>query len=125
MSEEKNHLSLMKILDAVEIYLFLKVILDSAEKIIDFSRPFSKADDFFTDKKSFDAVCMNFVVIGEMVDRISDRFKLKYSTIDWKSIKGLRNIIAHDIFGVDAEEIWSIIKLHIPALIESIQKITK
>ncbi|NLW31123.1 MAG: DUF86 domain-containing protein [Fibrobacter sp.] len=125
MSEEKNHLSLMKILDAAESFLALRLILDAAKKISDFSRPFSNADDLFTDKKSFDAVCMNFVVIGEMVERISDKFKLKYSTIDWKNIKGLRNIIAHDFFGVDAEEIWSIVKLHIPALIESIQKITK
>ena len=114
MSEEKIQLSIMKILDVAEIFLFLKVILDSAEKIIDFSKPFSNADDLFTDSKSVDAICMNFIVIGEMVDRISDRFKLKYSTIDWKSIKGLRNIIAHDIFGVDAEEIWSIINCIFP-----------
>lgn len=112
MSEEKNILS-------------LRGILDAAEKIVEFSRSFSNADDFFADQKSFDAACMNFIVIGEMVDRISDEFKLKYSAIDWKSIKGLRNIIAHDYFGVDAEEIWSIIELHIPALIESIQKIIK
>jgi uncharacterized protein with HEPN domain len=112
LSEEKNLLS-------------LRGILDAAEKIVEFSRSFSNADDFFADQKSFDAVCMNFVVIGEMVDRISDEFKLKYNEIDWKSIKGLRNIIAHDYFGVDAEEIWSIIELHIPALIASIQKITK
>ncbi|MBN1292611.1 MAG: DUF86 domain-containing protein [Candidatus Latescibacteria bacterium] len=105
--------------------LSLKGILDAAEKIVDFSRPFSNADDFFTDQKSFDAVCMNFVVIGEMVDRISDEFRQTNSEIDWKNIKGLRNIIAHDYFGVDAEEIWSIIKLHIPALIESIRKIIR
>lgn len=105
--------------------LSLDGILDAAEKIIDFSRPFSNADDFFADQKSFDAVCMNFIVIGEMVDRISDDFKLTYGEIDWKKIKGLRNIIAHDYFGVDAEEIWSIIKRHIPALIESIRKIVR
>ena len=103
--------------------LSLKGILDAADKVVDFSRPFSNADDFFADQKSFDAVCMNFIIIGEMADRISDEFRQKYSEIEWKSIKGLRNIIAHDYFGVDAEEIWSIIKLHIPALIESIWKI--
>ncbi len=105
--------------------LSLKGILDAAEKIIDFSRSFSTADDFFSDQKSFDAVCMNFIVIGEMVDRISDEFRQSNSEIDWKNIKGLRNVIAHDYFGVDAEEIWSIIKLHIPALIESIRKIIR
>jgi uncharacterized protein with HEPN domain len=80
LSEEKNIFS-------------LRGILDAAEKIVEFSRSFSNADDFFSDQKSFDAACMNFIVIGEMVDRISDDFKLKYSEIDWKSIKGLRNIM--------------------------------
>jgi len=103
--------------------LSLKGILDAADKIIDYSQQFSNADDFFSDQKSFDAVCMNFIIIGEMVDRISDEFKLKYNEIDWNNIKGLRNIIAHDYFGVDAEEILSIIKLHIPVLIESVKKI--
>jgi uncharacterized protein with HEPN domain len=103
--------------------LSLKGILDAAEKIVSFSSSFSDPDDFFADQKSFDAVCMNFIVIGEMVDRISDEFRRKNSALDWKNIKGLRNIIAHDYFGIDAEEIWGIIQLHIPALIKSIRKI--
>jgi uncharacterized protein with HEPN domain len=103
--------------------LALKGIVDAAESILTFTTTFFSADDLFADRKSFDAVCMNFIIIGEMADRISDEFKLKHSEIEWKNIKGLRNIIAHDYFGVDAEEIWSIIKLHIPALLESIRKI--
>jgi uncharacterized protein with HEPN domain len=102
--------------------LSLRGILDAAEKIVSFTSSFSTPDEFFTDQKSFDAVCMNFIVIGEMTDRITDEFKRKNTAIDWKNIKGLRNIIAHDYFGVDAEEIWGIIQLHIPVLIASIQK---
>jgi uncharacterized protein with HEPN domain len=105
--------------------LSLKGILDAADKIADFAAPFSNPDDFFADQKSFDAVCMNFIVIGEMVDRISDEFKQKNIDVDWKSIKGLRNIIAHDYFGVDAEEIWGIIQLNIPTLIKSIRNICR
>ncbi|MCX7726312.1 MAG: DUF86 domain-containing protein [Chitinispirillaceae bacterium] len=103
--------------------LSLKGILEAANKIINFSYPFSNADDLFTDKKSFDAVCMNFIIIGEMAERISDEFKQKFPEIDWRGIKGLRNLIAHNYLGVDAEEIWSIIKLHLPPLIVSIKKI--
>jgi len=111
LSDEKNLLS-------------CKGILDAAEKIERFSSPFSTPDELFADQKSFDAICMNFIVIGEMADRISDQFKTNHNTIDWKNIKGLRNIIAHDYFGVDAEEIWGIIKTNIPPLIKSIRKIT-
>jgi uncharacterized protein with HEPN domain len=109
-------------LSEIKDILSLKGILDAAEKIVCFATPFSNPDDFFADRKSFDAVCMNFIVIGEMTDRISEDFKQKNSNIDWKNIKGLRNLIAHDYFGVDAEEIWGILQQHIPALIESIRK---
>ncbi len=105
--------------------LSLKGILDAAEKIVNFASSFSSPDAFFADQKSFDAVCMNFIVIGEMVDRISDEFKRENAAVDWKSIKGLRNMIAHDYFGVDAEEIWGIIQLHIPTLIKSIRNICR
>ena len=59
---------------------------------------------------------MNFVVIGEMVDKLSNEFKKKHHEIEWTNIKGFRNIVAHDYFGIDAEEVWQIIKNKIPAL---------
>jgi uncharacterized protein with HEPN domain len=66
---------------------------------------------------------MNFVVIGEMVDRISEEFKNNHPEVDWKNIKGLRNIIAHDYFGVDAEEIWQIIRNRIPVLKKAVDAV--
>ncbi len=43
--------------------------------------------------------------------------------INWIKIKGFRNIVAHDYFGIDAEEVWQIIKFKIPDLREGIMKI--
>jgi uncharacterized protein with HEPN domain len=102
-------------------WLALKGILEAIEKIISFSVAFNEPSELFADTKSFDAVCMNFIVIGEMADRISNDFKDSHSNIDWKGIKGLRNIIVHDYFGIDADEIWSIIKTEMVALKSSIQ----
>jgi uncharacterized protein with HEPN domain len=59
---------------------------------------------------------MNFVVIGEMIDKISDDLKRKHPDIEWTKIKGFRNIVAHDYFGIDAEEVWQIVKNKIPSL---------
>jgi len=59
---------------------------------------------------------MNFVVIGEMVDKLSNDFKTSHPKIEWMKIKGFRNIVAHDYFGIDAEEVWQIIKEKIPTL---------
>ena len=53
---------------------------------------------------------MNFVVIGEMTEKLSDKIIDETSdNIEWLRIRALRNIIAHNYFGIDAEEIWQII----------------
>jgi len=87
----------------------LQAILDAISKIIQFTQPFSDPDSFLHDVKTFDAVMMNFIVIGEMVDRISKKFKDANPQIEWNRIKGFRNLVAHDYFGIDAEEVWQII----------------
>lgn len=68
---------------------------------------------------------MNFVVIGEAVVRVSDDLKEMSSHIPWIRIKGFRNIAAHDYFGVDAEEVWQIIKNHLPQLERDILSLLK
>ncbi len=99
-------------------------ILDSIRRIFDYSKPFSTADDLYSDTKSFDAVMMNFVVIGEMAEKLSSEFKLKTENqIDWFQIRGFRNIIAHNYFGIDAEEVWQIIKGSLVDLEKNIQLI--
>lgn len=101
--------------------LCLESILEATERIIEYTHGFISADEFNTDYRNFDATMMNFVVMGEMVDKLSNNFKRDHSNIDWIKIKGFRNIIAHDYFGIDAEEVWQIIKNKIPDLRSDIQ----
>ena len=94
----------------------LEAIIEATDRIIEYTSGFKSADDFNNDHRNFDATMMNFVVIGEMVDKLSDDFKVKNSKIEWIKIKGFRNLVAHDYFGIDAEEVWQIIKNKIPKL---------
>jgi uncharacterized protein with HEPN domain len=96
--------------------LCLESIIEAIDRIIEYTSSINTADDFNNDYRNFDATMMNFVVIGEMIDKISDEFKRKHSEIEWIKIKGFRNIVAHDYFGIDAEEVWQIIKTKIPTL---------
>lgn len=61
--------------------------------------------NFMYNERDFDASMMNFIIIGEMVSRLSDKFIEENSQIDWFKIRGFRNIVAHDYFGIDAEEV--------------------
>jgi uncharacterized protein with HEPN domain len=99
----------------------LESIIEAADRIIEYTSGFNSADDFNNDQRNFDATMMNFVVIGEMVDKISDDYKKEHPKIEWIKIKGFRNIVAHDYFGIDAEEVWQIIKNKIPTLKSDIQ----
>lgn len=74
-----------------------------------------------------DLLCMPLIVIGELVkkiDKITDQSLLKkYPFIPWVEIKGMRNIVVHDYFNIDAEEIFNTCKEDIPNLAETIDLI--
>jgi uncharacterized protein with HEPN domain len=101
----------------------LMAFLEAIEKIETYSAYYSDGDDFYHDAKSFDATMMQFVVIGEIISRMDDDYKNQHQSIPWTKIKNFRNIIAHDYFGIDADEIWSIIQLHLIPLKEDIKRL--
>src|SRR3989344_7948293 len=103
----------------------LESILEAALKIETYAKDFKNADDFFRAQKEFDACLMNFIVIAEMIDRLSADIKNDYTTIDWIKVKGSRNFIAHDYFGIDAEEVWQIISNDLPKFVKAVKKILK
>lgn len=91
--------------------LNLLTIVEAIDKIELYSDDFKSAEDFYHDSKSFDATMMQFIVIGEMIDKLGTTFKDKNPQIEWVKIKNFRNMIAHNYFGIDADEIWEIIAL--------------
>ena len=88
----------------------LNALLEAIDKISNYTEEFLDADDFYHDQKSFDASMMQFIVIGEVISRLDVEFKSKNSQIPWQKVKDFRNIVAHDYFGIDPEEIWDIIQ---------------
>jgi len=106
-------------------YFSILNMLDAIEKIKQYSAPFVSADDFHNADQAFDASLMNFIIIGEMVEKFSDELINKTENeIDWFKIKGFRNILAHNYFGVDAEEVWQIIHNSLPKLETKLKELT-
>jgi len=94
----------------------LEAILEAISKIQRFTKDHPDQDSIFNNDRDFDAVMMNFIVIGEMVARISGDLKAANPQIEWNRIIGFRNLVAHDYFGIDAEEVWQIIRGDLPEL---------
>lgn len=102
--------------------LLLEDIIDAANKILDYTRELS-FEDFSEDNKSIDAVCRNFEIIGEAANRLPDEFRVQNDSIDWHRIRGFRNRIVHEYFGVDLQILWNIKEHHILQLIEDITRL--
>ena len=75
-------------------------------------------DSFCADEKTKDAVIRNFEVIGEAANRIDDDYRLQNPELEWKRIRGFRNRIIHEYFGVDYEIVWTIIENDLDQFIE-------
>ena len=102
--------------------LLLEDMLESCERIIEYTKGLS-FDEFKKNYLVVDAVVRNFTVIGEAAGRIPDDFKQKHVEIEWDRIRGFRNRIVHDYFGIDYQIVWLIIENNIPDLRELINKI--
>jgi uncharacterized protein with HEPN domain len=102
--------------------LLLGDILDSARKIFKYTENLTY-EEFTTDSKTIDAVIRNFEIIGEASNRLPQGFKEENTQIDWFRIRGFRNRIVHQYFGIDYELIWSLRDTHLQNLILEIQNI--
>ena len=107
----------------------LKQISTSAKRIL---KRFEKVDsaDYFLDSEDglekMDALCMQLIAIGESlknVDKLTDKKLLvKYPDINWRAAKGIRDIITHHYFDLDAESIYDVCENNIEPLLKTIDK---
>jgi len=95
--------------------LYLDDIVGAVDRIqsyvqgMDYSR-------FATDQRTMDAVVRNLEIIGEAAARIPDELRSGALGIEWRKIVALRNILAHEYFGVNTAILWDVIATKIDPL---------
>ncbi|WP_207494294.1 HepT-like ribonuclease domain-containing protein [Aridibaculum aurantiacum] len=102
--------------------LLVEDILGSAQKILDYTVG-QTFEAFTNDAKTVDAVIRNFEIIGEAANRLPGEFKSQFPEIDWNRIRGFRNRIVHDYFGIDHSIVWQIKETFVPQLIAQLKSI--
>ncbi len=107
-------------------------IEESLNEIIEWTKHISSADDFARTPEGvilLNAVCMKLIAIGEEVKAIDRKtggeWLSRYAEIPWKEVMGLRDIIAHRYFDVDAGEIATVIRSDVPPLLNVIRQMIK
>ncbi|MBC8044191.1 MAG: DUF86 domain-containing protein [Rhizobacter sp.] len=69
---------------------------------------------FIANDFAFDAVMMNFIVIGESAKKIPQSVRDKSPEILWREMAGLRDLTAHNYKGINRTKIWNTIQLILP-----------
>lgn len=108
----------------------LSLIDEKASLVINRNKSILSVQDFLVSPErmeKFDAACMLIQVIGETAKKIDDktssRLFVHYPQVYWRGVFGCRNIISHEYGNVDPEQIFSIIKKHLPELITCVRQI--
>lgn len=92
--------------------LIISLMCETLEKIDTYIAGMSH-DDFLRDGKTQSAVIMQLEVLGELAKRVSDPTRSSIA-IPWKDMSGLRDLVAHQYFGLDIEMIWQTASVHAP-----------
>ena len=101
---------------------YLKHIADECEYIISVSTNLSK-DNFLRDETLKRAIVRSLEIIGEATKNVSADFKIKWSSIQWKNMAGMRDRLIHDYIGINYSIVWDVIKNKIPELNNQIKEV--
>ena len=110
----------------------LEDIKYSLELILKRANNINSSDDFLKDEnglQKLDSIAMRLSAIGEgfkNIDKLSNnQLLIKYPNIPWKNVKGIRDILSHHYFDMDAEVIFDLCKKDINGLFETTIQIIK
>jgi uncharacterized protein with HEPN domain len=102
--------------------LLIEDIIESGKKILSYTAGLT-IEQFLDDEKTVDAVIRNFEIIGEAAGNLPIEFKSLYPDIDWRRIKGFRNRIVHEYFGIDYEIVWKVKETFLHEMLQKLSEI--
>lgn len=100
----------------------LEDILCAIERVQSYIADMSYSE-WCEDQKTIDAVIRNLEIIGEAAKNMPDDVTNLVPDIPWGYMRGMRNLLAHEYFGVDNEIVWKTAVEDLPTLKEQIQNI--
>ncbi len=99
-------------------------ILACIGKIKEYTRGMTY-EQFSADGKTVDAVIRNLEIIGEAAGYIPLEIQEKYPELAWLEMRGMRNIMAHEYFGVSLPIIWRAIEQDLSPLENGLNNLLK
>ena len=101
---------------------YLDHIQQAATDACTFVEGLGKAD-FLEDKRTQQAVIMSLIIIGEAATKVMDgygEFAQTHPEVPWRSMRGMRNRIAHGYFDINLDVVWETVLAALPELLKQL-----
>ena len=99
----------------------LRDILEAIERIERYTA--KGREEFERDELIQTWVVHHIQIIGEAARKLSEEVRSEHDQVPWPAIIAMRNILVHDYFSVDIDEVWSTVERNLPDLKANISSI--
>lgn len=103
---------------------YLWDMLDAARAVLDFVGDRSR-DEFLAPGREADVVRMaverKLEILGEAARRVSGTFRAAHPELPWREVVGLRNVMSHQYDKVSYDEVYGIVREHVPGLVRQLE----
>ena len=85
-------------------------------------------EDFLEDKRTQQAVIMSLIIIGEAVTKVMDgyvEFTQAHADVPWRSMRNMRNRMAHGYFDINLDVVWATVQDWLPALLQQLPTVRR
>ena len=109
----------MSVPSAAELLTHMR---EAATQAVTYVDGLDKAD-FLTDKRTQQAVILNLIILGEAATKLMDHHAdvvSRYPAIEWRSMRGMRNRIAHGYYDINLDVVWETVSSALPELVEKL-----
>lgn len=101
---------------------YLDHIRQAASDALSFVEGLAKAD-FVADKRTQQAVIMSLIIVGEAAAKVMDgfaEFTQAHSEVPWRSMRNMRNRMAHGYFDINLDVVWETVQEWLPQLLQQL-----
>lgn len=99
-------------------------ILSAVEAIAEYTDGMT-FHEFAADRRTKDAVVRNLMTMGESVRWIPGVILDDHPRVPWSLMRGVRNVVVHQYFGIDDEILWETVQGDLPPLVPELRAVLK
>lgn len=102
--------------------LYIQEMIKCGERALSYVQGLD-IDSFISDSRTYDATLRNIELIGEFATRVPDNVQEAHPEIQWRSIIGARQHMAHGSLTLDNDIVWDIVQNDIPSLLRQLRNL--